>query len=1182
MSNLSTAFDTFLGLPGLRGFWPLSSFDESGNAYDVSGWGGTLTRNGNPTYDVNPQGTGYLDLDGTGDYLSFADHAHFDILGTESYVAGAAQGLTLGGWFWIDTVVLSGLIGKYNATGNQKAYLLSASSAQTTASVSSGGSVEFIVAGAALSTGAWHFVVMRFDPSTELAIFVDKAKTVNTTSIPASIFNSTAAFQIGAISGASVLNGRAALCFACAEVVSDALLDDLFDASEPLFSDTVSKAETVTLSETVSRVLVSQPKPAETVNLTEAVSRILVSQPKPAETVTLTEAVSGLLTSYPRPAETVTLTEAQSLTVGTPQVSQSETVTLTEAQSVLAVSRIGAAETVTLSESGTTVLLVSIVGQSETVTLSEGVTVRTALSATAAETVTLTEGVLVNTGTSLLISQAETITLTEGVSAARWETVSIILYDTLGLTDVAEGPVFSLTDTLALSDELVGKNLADTLTLTDDVTIGNVTLTLSDTLTFSEVLVLDGPTIPPPATAATSELDYNPVLKLLYGNDKRNPVRELDLAQLAPGSIHLMAGGFAPGAGERNELWSGESIRFSGQKKLAESRKNSQLAVTCVLKTGGSQAALSYFQRKIARFFDEAKQHQLLGQNHTVWLEYRWSDGMPDLATPTFGQLSNYYEVYSATAPKWPDSLHDDLQSLTQGQIADVLLNITGSPTPEGLRQPVAVAGGTVTLEDKGVLIASGASSRLHWITYSNSGLTGNFTVTGWITLNATWGSGTKYVFDYYVSASNRISIAYNATANYWTITKIVSGSTFTANSSSDAVANGDDVHLILVQESTTLRLYVNGVQAASVIATNTMTDGGWIGLGCPITTPYDGVDVILDGWRIMPDDITSTYALALYESELPIKQDGGQVGPPPYFWTSGGDGAFDNVDDASRDNWGIIGGIGGDLEAAVEYQFTVPTVTPSRLYWVGRKAADELLASNILWYDFSGTADAGSSGGAYQEVNTNFARAYGATLASGIDQTRGRYLALTRFISTIGSFDCNLRPFYHYAGDTSRVYGKTTYVNTTLNFCLYELGDLILDWFGGSIEPPSLTVGLLATPTGSATGTTTRLDFLALLPWPYGRAEITELAPSLVSGDRLVIEGQRAYILTATGGYKYICEYQGAEVTALPHKYNYIHFAQAEYTAVGEGEQTYSITKTATLAAFVTPRYLLPGGMVA
>jgi hypothetical protein len=233
---------SFMALPGLVGFWPMSSVQRStGNAYDLSGQGRTLTYNGNPAYSYYNGLMPYIDLDGTGDFLSRADETDLDILGNESIYTTGAAGLTLGGWFWADTLGVgsAGLIGKYTTTGNQRSYLLFV--------VSSTVGPAFIISGdgtatdsathpSAVATGGWFFAVGVYIPSTSVSIFVNSTKTTNSTSIPATIFNSTAALQIGAFSaGTALLDGRAALCFLCANALSDELITSLYSQSKPLF-----------------------------------------------------------------------------------------------------------------------------------------------------------------------------------------------------------------------------------------------------------------------------------------------------------------------------------------------------------------------------------------------------------------------------------------------------------------------------------------------------------------------------------------------------------------------------------------------------------------------------------------------------------------------------------------------------------------------------------------------------------------------------------------------------------------------------------------------------------------------------------------------------------------------------------------------------------------------------------
>ncbi len=230
---------SYMALPGLVGFWPMSSVQRStGNAYDLSGQGRTLTYNGNPAYTYYNGLVPYIDLDGTGDFLSRATETDFDILGNEAIYTTGAAGLTIGGWFWADSVSgTPSLIGKHdNASAANSAYLLYLVSGAPNFIVYNSTNLFDAVSGTTLTTGTWYFIVGRYTPSTEVAVFVNPDKAVDTASIPASLNASTAAFQIGARAGGSLLNGQAALCFLCANALGDDLISSLFQSSRVLFS----------------------------------------------------------------------------------------------------------------------------------------------------------------------------------------------------------------------------------------------------------------------------------------------------------------------------------------------------------------------------------------------------------------------------------------------------------------------------------------------------------------------------------------------------------------------------------------------------------------------------------------------------------------------------------------------------------------------------------------------------------------------------------------------------------------------------------------------------------------------------------------------------------------------------------------------------------------------------------
>lgn len=236
------AISLFQNIPGLVGFWPMSSVQTStGNVYDLSGQARTLTYNGNPTFNVYNSVAPYIDLDGTGDFLSRADEADLDITGAETINAASVRGLTVGGWFWWDVAgAEESVISKYTTTGNQRGFILEKSSSDFPKFVVSvdGAATTSATSTAAVATGGWYFLVGRFTPSTELAVFQNNTKYTNTTSIPASVFVNTAPLLVGGINAGALLllNGRSSLCYLSNQALPDAFITSLYNSTKSMFS----------------------------------------------------------------------------------------------------------------------------------------------------------------------------------------------------------------------------------------------------------------------------------------------------------------------------------------------------------------------------------------------------------------------------------------------------------------------------------------------------------------------------------------------------------------------------------------------------------------------------------------------------------------------------------------------------------------------------------------------------------------------------------------------------------------------------------------------------------------------------------------------------------------------------------------------------------------------------------
>ncbi len=225
--------DVFVRLPALVAYWPMG-IRGNGNVYDHGGSGITMTQTGVcPTgYD----GNSFIHLgDGT-NYVKSASTL-LDITGLETWVTSSLRGLTIGGWFMIDGLPSGqgGLAGKFGVITDYGYAIVVHSSGTIQTIVSSNGSTIFAATSAVAQTGQWLFLAGRFTPSTEVAVFVNGDKAVNTTAIPASVNVSSQDFEAGrfAADNSSIAHCKARDVFVCASALSDALIEEVRTTSVP-------------------------------------------------------------------------------------------------------------------------------------------------------------------------------------------------------------------------------------------------------------------------------------------------------------------------------------------------------------------------------------------------------------------------------------------------------------------------------------------------------------------------------------------------------------------------------------------------------------------------------------------------------------------------------------------------------------------------------------------------------------------------------------------------------------------------------------------------------------------------------------------------------------------------------------------------------------------------------------
>jgi hypothetical protein len=241
----------YLALPGLRGFWPGSSVDENNYLQDLSCQNAP---SGIPWYLIpnaagTPRITSYklvpeIELGGLGsnDCYYRQDHAHWDILGTESWIVSSKRGLTCGAWVYPTGLGTDSryVISKWAMSSAGDSYLLYYNFSNDNFtfyirdSLAVADSVDFT---SSSSTGQWHFVVGQFAPNAgNLNIWVNGTLVSSATALT-NIQNTTSNFVIGAAHSLADREwaGYISFPFLTATALDEQWIFTLYQQTRPLF-----------------------------------------------------------------------------------------------------------------------------------------------------------------------------------------------------------------------------------------------------------------------------------------------------------------------------------------------------------------------------------------------------------------------------------------------------------------------------------------------------------------------------------------------------------------------------------------------------------------------------------------------------------------------------------------------------------------------------------------------------------------------------------------------------------------------------------------------------------------------------------------------------------------------------------------------------------------------------------
>lgn len=236
-----SACSAFLALPGLRGFWPMSSvnYQATDRAIDVGGQGNHLTANGsgNINFGFDNLAPYARFVSANSQYLNRADGGAAnwsDITGTETYII--TPGLTFIAWIYFAGAAAANEYVMAKRSAASISYWMLRTAAGLLQFAVNDGISSFAVADGSLSGTTWYFVAGRFVPANEIKIWINDDTYTSIASPVASIQDTAQNFTLGSRSdGAAYFNGRQSMVALCASALSDAIIGQLYHQTRTMY-----------------------------------------------------------------------------------------------------------------------------------------------------------------------------------------------------------------------------------------------------------------------------------------------------------------------------------------------------------------------------------------------------------------------------------------------------------------------------------------------------------------------------------------------------------------------------------------------------------------------------------------------------------------------------------------------------------------------------------------------------------------------------------------------------------------------------------------------------------------------------------------------------------------------------------------------------------------------------------
>jgi hypothetical protein len=389
-----------------------------------------------------------------------------------------------------------------------------------------------------------------------------------------------------------------------------------------------------------------------------------------------------------------------------------------------------------------------------------------------------------------------------------------------------------------------------------------------------------------------------------------------------------------------------------------------------------------------------------------------------------------------------------------------------------------------------------------------------------------------------------------------------------TISSAAQTFAAGDVLHLEFSWGPTGLNIYKNGANIANGPTYTPGTAATYYYIGG--TGGSDYTYGVYMGACLYDSEPTSGQVTDRYNAAVAITNQDKCLSLIP--WATGraaGGSLINHEDSASHYNHVNAHSIPGNLPAKTRIVVT-PSVITLAGYWLMHHVSDFFVAPIGQQYkDLSGTAEAGTTSGDARldiatvgAVNTNTGLTWTVTKS---DYVTGKVHFFARAMHQTGTGVFTLAPLVSYAsGNTTLGAAKTVVLTTAWKW--WYVGNL--DVTIPSIVPAnkrSITLGLQFT-SNSAADTQARFDYILAVP-----GSAVKLKSTLSTGwASFIYEGNQALELNSSNNPMQFMGVQGDTIELVPGKANTLWVVQSDH-----GE-TNTITPTATVAVYITPRWSL------